>query len=98
MTQPNSDRTMSAAKRTLSLESLRAMGHSGAAGRARQRGEMLSAVFEIPELIERSAGGGKENRVTGTGELVRTGDRPGHRPASLGGDDTGESPLDGGRG
>src|SRR5260221_344713 len=79
MTQPKSDSATSAAKRTLSEESLRAIQPSD------QVGEMVSAFFEIPVLVERSTGGRDEHRIALPGPRRGPLRRPRQAPGRPGG-------------
>src|SRR5215472_2223572 len=92
MTQPNRESATSTRKRTLSLESLRAM--SRLERRACQCGEMLPALFEIAVLIEGRAGRRKQNRVPGTRRLSRARHCSFHGFRALGRHHVPESALD----
>src|SRR5215470_10522533 len=78
MTHPKSDSATSAAKRTLSLASLRAIADSGRpAGETR---EMLAALLEVAVLVEGGAGRREKDDVALAGELRGPGHGSLHRP------------------
>src|SRR5260370_21900296 len=74
---------------------LRLTRAAGASGKPR---EMLSALFEVPILVEGGAGRGEKDRVSGPCQLGCPRDRALHVAGALDLDLGAESGLDGGRG